>query len=116
MRCKQCNDELAITERHYCNRCHSWLIESAPAQEEKEMREKVIIDCAEYEIDSLHDCCTADLRERWDRAYFAALTGYCANPLPGVAWEAAQGVANETVRRWADMMAARDKLIAEVVG
>lgn len=58
----------------------------------------------------------ADLRERWDRAYFAALTGYCANPLPGVAWEAARDVANETIRRHADMMADRDAVIAEVAG
>ena len=58
---------------------------------------------------------------RWDKSFFAALTGFCAaQPIPSVIdfdpvcnseW-----VANETIRRHAELMTSRDKLIAEVVG
>ena len=122
MRCKQCNDELAITERYYCNRCHGWLIESAPAQEEKEM-----ITCKHGERNDDESCwnckienedLAAELRERWDMAFCAALTGLSS--INGVSDDGivhyAGEIAKETIRRHADMMAARDKLIAQVVG
>lgn len=113
--CDNCGAEVSsfahsclIKDSLHCTPC-------APAQEEKEIGH-----CTKHQMryGQGETClsCTADLRERWDRAFFAALTGYCANPLPGVAWEAARDVATETIRRHADMMASRDAIIAEVVG
>lgn len=60
------------------------------------------------------------LRERWDRAFFAALPVTTAHYLPANRLQAAiidaADLANETIRRHAGMMAARDAVIAEVVG
>lgn len=91
----------------YCSVCAE--SNCAPAQEEKEMEPNI------KQFDS------AELRERWDRAYFAALTG-----LMSFAHEVDCGVdglvhdaglaADSCIRRHADMMASRDAIIAEVVG
>jgi hypothetical protein len=102
-----------------CKECASHgecLYNCAPAQEEKEM-EKV---CNKHQIRSLQGepcrSCTADLRERWDRAFFAALTACAYSSSPDHAVHHSEAVANETIRRHADMMAARDVVIAEVMG
>ena len=88
----------------------------APAQEEKEEMPiedfNMIDDDFDMQQEMKADLIT-DLEQRWDRAFYAALTGYCANPLPGIAWEAAERVANEVIRRGT---ASRDAAIAEVVG
>ena len=88
----------------------------APAQEEKEMGH-----CTKHQMryGQGETClsCTADLRERWDRAFYAALTGWASVAGAGdstVVFHATE-IANETIRRHADMMAARDAVIAEVV-
>ena len=109
---------------YQCTRCGNWYRDcecspiGAPAQEEKEMGH-----CTKHQMryGQGETCfsCTADLRERWDRAYFAALTGTCMNPQItnyAAAVTEASCVATETIRRHADMMASRDAIIAEVVG
>ena len=87
----------------------------APAQEEKEM-EPVKLTCTHCGILTLNapTCCkcaarTADLRDRWDRAFFAALGA-------GKGVTMAQAHADTTIRRHAELMARRDAAIAEVVG
>ena len=59
--------------------------------------------------------CTADLRERWDRAFYAALTGLSS--INGVSNDGivhhAVEIAALAIRRHTDMMAARDVVIAE---
>ena len=85
----------------------------AQAQEEKEM-----IDYQRESDEDIQEAArVADLRERWDRAFYAALTGFCMNGerIAGIV-EMAEGVANETIRRHAELMAGRDAAIAEVVG
>ena len=110
--------------RHACNRCGMWINNCycAPAQEEKEM-----ITCKHGERNDDESCwncknenegLAAELRERWDRAFFAALTGLSG--IDALSCDStvhhAQSIANETIRRHADMIAARDVVIAEVVG
>lgn len=59
--------------------------------------------------------CVTDLRAVWERAYFAALTGVCADPkVIDVADEAALA-ANATVSAWPAMTAERDALIRKAV-
>ena len=122
MRCKQCNDELAITERYYCNRCHGWLIESAPAQEEKEM-----ITCKHGERNDDESCwncknenedLAAELRQLHREAALAALSGTAVSysfimtnmDARTVAGNATH-IADEFVRQYNP-----DAVIAEVVG
>ena len=105
--CMKCGEQTG--NGNYCVNC-------APAQEEKEMREKVIIDCAEcgeeYEIDSLHDCRTADLRQLHRDAALAALCG-CATYDTCVEKMVASSIryADEFIRQYNP-----DAVIAEVVG
>jgi hypothetical protein len=84
-----------------------------PAQEEKEMDK-----CPNCETPTIHGVVchkcstrTADLRQLHREAALAALSGYCANPLSGIAWEAAIRAADEFVRQYNP-----DAVIAEVVG
>lgn len=116
--CTKCNDE-AKEQARVMNRNSQ-----QPAQEEKEMGVSLITSCAEcgteYEIDSPHDCpmsLVRDLRQRWDKAFFAALTGRAqsAGTVDAIV-SGATSVANETICRHADMMDGRDRIIAEVVG
>lgn len=104
-----------MNQIHYCPKCGTPRLTKGLchnctlAQEEKEM---------EREIKSFD---SAELRERWDRAFFAALTGLMciANEVDcgvdGLVHDAGLA-ADSCIRRHADMMASRDKLIAEVVG
>ena len=119
--CRLCLYEIGTNV--YCSVCAEY--NCAPAQEEKEMDDYqlelgIAEDTAERERKKAKKR-RRKLRERWDRAFYAALTGFCAaQPIPGVMdfdpMGNAQWVANETIRRHADMMAARDAIIAEVVG
>lgn len=162
-RCIDCNDELAISERFYCNQCRGRM---TPAQDEKEMQEghyelvldisgnpyvkskediKSILANAIAKIDEYdgfeirlyygpdnNNCgriaiwepgedryCeqTAEMERRWDRAFFAALTGNSAISamVPEEACRYAQETAHATIRCHAAMMASRDQIIAEVV-
>ena len=90
-KCKECSDRLCLYEidRGVCQKCIN--------------KKEALV---------------AKLERRWDRAFFAALTGLSG--IDGLSDDGivqhAQSIANETIRRHADMMASRDAVIAEVVG
>lgn len=121
---------------------------SAPAQEEKEMdrndKGQMVCDhCKEpitlsgagetwvntdpkaYHRKCFHKAVTepaeraADLRERWDRAFYAALTGLCGDSRiyshDVLVCQAAR-VADSAIQFHNAMMTDRDKMIAEAVG
>lgn len=117
--CKDCGSR--IGEGIYYLTCERQLGNCAPAQEEKEM-ESNEMRCRQCDTVYRGDECPAcALRERWDRAFYAALTGLmsCAHEVDcgvdGLVHDAGLA-ADSTIRRHADMMAARDVVIAEVVG
>ena len=101
-------------------------VNCAPAQEEREMAVSLTTSCAEcgaeYEIDKPHDCpmsLVRSLEQRWDRAFFAAMTGLSVSVGDsdyGTVTDCAGEIANETIRRHTELMAGRDAAIAEVVG
>ena len=133
--CKSCGSR--IGEGLYCLTCERQLGIGAPAQEEKEMdRDGVhtggikpdnpmqlppsmssrLIPGFLSRLEETTEKRAADLCERWDRAFFAAIPMLAANEHQSNVVTCARDVANETIRRHAELMAGRDAAIAEVVG
>ena len=102
-------ERLAIVAEKYLEKC----------DENKPLHKHVLMAQLNH-LDGLHDPkpLAAVLQERWDRAYLAALTGasHHIGETEKAIVTSARDVANETIRRHAELMASRDAAIAEVVG
>lgn len=117
--CTHCGlDKFPLDFQGRCKDC-------APAQEEKKMGFDVRCKKCDREHSApswdtkyCRECAkdrAADLRQRWDRAYFAALTGLSSpGYLASETVTKSAAVADEVIRRHAELMAARGAVIAEV--